>query len=54
MDLTMSPKAKIIKGKGVGLCSLARSILGVEGHAGASGWGLGRWTSNSITYTDMH
>jgi len=24
--------------QGVGACSLARSTLGVEGHAGAPGW----------------
>jgi len=33
MDLTKSPKAKTMEGKGVGMRSLARSTLGVEGHA---------------------
>jgi hypothetical protein len=28
--------------------------LGVEGHVGAPGWGLGRLTSNSIIHTDLH
>jgi hypothetical protein len=30
-----------MKGQGVGACSLAHNILGVEGCAGALGWGLG-------------
>jgi len=34
--------------------SLACSIFGVEGRAGAPEWGLGRVTSNSITHTDLH
>jgi hypothetical protein len=29
-------------------------ILGVEGHAGAPGWGLGRVTSGSIIHMDLH
>jgi hypothetical protein len=33
---------------------LSCSILGVEGCAGAPGWGLGRMTSKSITHTDLH
>ncbi len=43
-----------MEGEGVGVRSLARNTLGVEGRAGAPGWGLGRLTSNSITHTDLH
>jgi hypothetical protein len=50
----MSPKVKPTKGEGIGACSLARSISGEDRHAGAPGWGLGRLTSNSITYMDLH
>jgi len=38
MDLTTSPKVKIVEGKGVGMRSLAHNTLGVEGHARALGW----------------
>jgi hypothetical protein len=38
MDSTASPKVKTIEGEGIGVRSLARSILGVEGHARAPGW----------------
>jgi hypothetical protein len=38
MDSITSPKVKTTKGKGVGVCSLARSTSEVEGCAGASGW----------------
>jgi hypothetical protein len=54
MDSTMSPKVKITKGKGIGVSSLAHSTLGVEGHAKAPGWGLGRLKSKSITHMDPH
>ncbi len=54
MDSTISPKVKTTKGKGIGARSLAYNTLGVEGHAGALGWGLGRLTSNSITHTNLH
>jgi hypothetical protein len=50
----MSLKVKTTKGEGIGVCSLARSTSGVDRHARASGWGLGRLTSNSITYMDLH
>jgi hypothetical protein len=40
--------------EGVRVCSLARNTLGVNGHAGAPGWGLGRMTSKSIIHTDLH
>jgi len=36
MDSAASPKLKTMEGKGVGVCSLARSTLGVEGRVGAS------------------
>jgi hypothetical protein len=54
MDSTVSPKVKTTEGEGVGACSLACNTLGVEGCAGALGWGLGRLTSNSITHMDLH
>ncbi len=50
----MNPKVKIIEGEGIGAHSLACSISGVEGHVGASGWGLGRLTSRSLTHTNLH
>jgi hypothetical protein len=40
--------------EGVGIHSFARNILGVEAHAGAQGWGLGKIISESITHTDLH
>ncbi len=54
MDSTTNPKVKIMEGKGVAVCSLARSTLGVHGHAGALGQGLGRVTSKSIIHMDLH
>ncbi len=54
MDSIASLKMKTTEGKGVGARSLARSTLGVEGHVGASGWGLGRLISKSITHTDLY
>jgi hypothetical protein len=54
MDSIVSPKVMTIEGEGIGAHSLARNILGVEGHAGALRWGLGRMTSKSVTYTDLH
>jgi hypothetical protein len=53
MDSTISPKVKIIEG-GVGVRSLARNTLGVEGRARALGWGLGRLISKSLTHTNLH
>jgi hypothetical protein len=38
MDSTTNPKVKTMKGKGVGVCSLAYNILGVEKCADALGW----------------
>jgi hypothetical protein len=54
MDLTANPKAKIVEEEGVGERSLARSTLGVKRCVGALGWGLGRFTSKSITHMDLH
>ncbi len=54
MDLIMNPKVKITKGKGIGARPLVHSTLGVEGCAGALGWGLGRLKSKSIIYMDLH
>jgi len=45
---------KIAKEPGVGACSLTRSTLRVKGRVGAPGWGLGRWTSNSLIHVDLH
>jgi len=38
MGSTANPKVKITEGEGVGSCSLARNISGIEGHVGAPGW----------------
>jgi hypothetical protein len=54
MDSTTSPKVTTVKGEGLGTRSLAHNISRVEGHAGALGWGLGRLTSKSIIYADLH
>jgi len=54
MDSTASPNVKTLEGEGVRAHSLACSISGVEGRVGASGWGLGRLISNSITHMDIH
>jgi hypothetical protein len=52
--LIASPKVKTMEGEGVGARSLTRSTSGVEGRAGALGWGLGILTSSSITHTNLH
>jgi len=54
MDSISNPKTKPTEGKGVRPRSLARNILRVEGCARASGWGLGRLISTSITHTNLH
>jgi hypothetical protein len=41
---------KTTQEQGVGARSLARSILGVEGRVGASGWGLERVTSINYSH----
>jgi len=43
-----------VKKERVGARSLAHNTLGVEGRAGALGWGLGRLTSKSIIRTNLH
>jgi hypothetical protein len=53
MDSIVSPKMKTTE-RGVGAHSLARNTSGVEGHVGTLGWGLGRFTSKSITHMDPH
>jgi hypothetical protein len=45
---------KTLKGLRVAVRSLACSISGLEGCAGALGWGLGRLTSGSIIHTNLH
>jgi hypothetical protein len=54
MDSIMNPKVKIAEGSRVGVCSLARITLGVEGCARALGWGLRRMTSRSIIHIELH
>jgi hypothetical protein len=39
-----------VEEQGVGARSLARNTLGVEGRAGAPGWGLGRMTSINYSH----
>ncbi len=46
--------SKVKTTKGVGVHSLFRNTLGVEGCVGALGWGLGRVTSKSIIHIDLH
>jgi hypothetical protein len=38
MDSTTKSKVKIMKGEGVGTCSLIHNTLRVEGHAVVLGW----------------
>jgi hypothetical protein len=52
-DLNVSLKVKTTKKK-VGVHSLACSTSGVEGHARALKWGLGRVTRRSIIHKDLH
>jgi hypothetical protein len=51
--LIASSKVKITKGERIGARSLACRTLGVKGRVGASRWGQGRLTSNSIIHTDL-
>ncbi len=48
----MSLKVETIE-KGVGICSLTYSTLGVEGCLGAPRWGLGKVTSGSFIHMDL-
>jgi hypothetical protein len=54
MDSIASPKMRTSEGEGIGVRSLVRNTSRVEGRAGASGWGLGRLISKSITHMDLH
>jgi hypothetical protein len=54
MDSIVSRKVTTTKGEKVGVHSLVHSISGIEGHAGALGWGLEILTSKLITHTDLH
>jgi hypothetical protein len=54
LDSIMNLKVNTLEGEGVGAHSLACSTLGVEGCAGAPGWGLGRLKKNLITHTYLH
>jgi len=54
MDPTTSPKVKMMEGERVGVHSLVHNTSGVEGCSGASGWGLRRLKSKSITHMDLH
>jgi len=38
----------------IGVHSLAHNTSGIKGHARASGWGLERLTSKSITHMNLH
>jgi hypothetical protein len=53
MDSIASPKVTTTEKEGIGARFLIHNILGVEECVGALGWGLGRLTSKSITYTDL-
>jgi len=54
MDSIASPKVKIVEGEGIRVCSFAHNTLGIKGRVGASGWGLERLISKSITHMDLH
>ncbi len=54
MGSIVSLKVKTMELKGVGMHSMAHNTSRVEGCAGAPGWGVGRLTSNSITYMNLH
>jgi hypothetical protein len=45
---------KTMKGQEVRARSLAHNISGVEGRAGAPGWGLGRMKSNLFTHSNLY
>jgi hypothetical protein len=53
-DSNANLKVKTTKEERVGVWSLVRSTLGVEGHVGAPEWGLGRMTSGAIIHIDLH
>jgi hypothetical protein len=43
-------RVETMERQGVRICSLVRSILGVKGHVGALGWGLGK-SEKKINYS---
>jgi hypothetical protein len=53
MDSIANPKVRTTEGEGVGVHSLACSISGVEGCAGAPGWGIRRLIGKSINHMDL-
>jgi len=54
MDSIMSPKVKTMEGEEIGARSLVRNTSGLEGHARALRWGLGRLTCTSITPMNLY
>jgi hypothetical protein len=52
--LNCESKAKTMEGWRVGVCSLIRNTSRVEGHAGASRWGLEQVINGSIIHMDLH
>jgi hypothetical protein len=45
---------KTMEKEKMGIRSPTCNILGVEGCAGAPGWGLGQMTNGSIIHIDLH
>jgi len=54
MDSIVNLKVKTTEGKGIGVRSLVRNTLGVEGHVGTLRWGIGRVTSKSIIHLELY
>jgi hypothetical protein len=52
--LNYESKVKTTEGWKIGVRSLARNTLGVEGRVGAPKWKLGWMTSKLIIHTDLH
>ncbi len=53
-DSIRNPKVKIVEEKIIRARSLVRNTSRVEGRVGALGWGLIRFTRNSIIHTDLY
>jgi hypothetical protein len=53
-DSNVRSKVKTMEEERIGVCSLIYNTLGVEGHDGASGWGLKWVISKSIIHIDLH
>jgi hypothetical protein len=51
IDSNASPKVKIMKEEGIGVCSFICSTLEVEGCARAPKWGLGSMNDNQVNYS---